>query len=472
MCRLVLLLMLVLGGSGALAAQEVDWKNRVAALETARGASLEELKKELIGGGMTAHEMLKEGSAATAEVRAELRKAIRAQRDAAARAKGLVMHEWGAMSYSQGFDTVTVDAPGDEAGDLPEFVQVWSKLARQAVQRLDPPEDGIIVKKPIVYFYSDKAQTVTFSVACPHGMFTQWFPKASKVNPDPAAGGTLPGDEALTGSTGLLVWKNFDLVPGPAQQLARVPEGAWWWTICRDTDSTPINVDGVIEKFLFYRGRLADVPALLRVDGGADKKYTLTNTKRAEAVEHVLVVNVEKGKASAIYIRSIGASKDVSVDLSDSKDARPIAEFAPEMRQKLAEYLEEAGLFPKEAAGMARIWQKDWFETEGVRVIYLNPPLATSSLMPVRIDPQPAETVRTYLIAVECLKDSIENVIRQTIAKLGDGKYAVREAAQRKLVQLGKKAEPALRETLKTTSDEEVRNRIKVILQRLEVVEP
>jgi hypothetical protein len=471
MGRFVLLLLLLLARGGTLSAQEVDWKNRAAALEGARGASLEELKKELIGGGMAAHEALKEGSSATAEVRAELRRAIRAQRDAAARAKGVVMHEWGAMSYSQGLDSVAMDSHPDQNGDLPEFVQVWDKLAQQAVQPVDIPQ-GIIIRKPIVYFYSEKRQTLTFSVACPHGMFTQWYPKAWRVNPDPVNSGLGPGNHALTGGTGLLVWKNFDLVPGPAPQLPAVPDAAWWWPICRDTDSTPIDVDGAIEKFLFYRGRLADVPALIRVDGGANKKYVLSNTRRAEAVEHVLVVNVEGGKASALYIHSIGASNDVSVDLSTFKDAKPVAVFAPMMRQRLAEYLEEAGLFPKEAAGMTRIWQKDWFETEGVRVIYLNPPLATSSLMPLRIDPPAAESVRTYLIAVECLKDSIENVIKETIAKLGDGKYAVREAAQRKLVQLGRKTEPALRETLRTTSDEEVRNRVRVILQRLEVVEP
>jgi hypothetical protein len=472
MGRFVLLLLLSRAGSGVLLAQEVDWKNRTAALETTRGAALEDLKKELIGGGMAAHEALKDGSAATAALRAELRKAIRARRDAAARAKGVVMHEWGAMSYSQGFDSVSIDTHEDENADLPGFVQVWDKLAKDASAREREIPQGIIVRKPLVYFYSDKKETLTFSVACPHGMFTQWYPKAWRVNPDPAAGGTAPYGDALTGGTGLLVWKNFDLVPGPAPKLPAVPEAAWWWPICRDTDSTPIDVDGVIEKFLFYRGRLADVPALIRVDGGANKEYTLTNTKRAEAVEHVLVVNVEGGKTSALYIPSIGASKDIPVDLSTSKDAKPVAEFAPEMRQRLTEYLEEAGLFPKEAAGMTRIWQKDWFETPGVRVIYLNPPLATSSLMPMRIDPPPAESVRTYLIAVECLRDSIENIIKQTIANLGDGKYSVREAAQRKLVQLGRKAEPALRETLRTTTDEEVRNRVRVILQRLEVAEP
>lgn len=471
MRRLIVALTLLLAWAGAALAQEADWKERAGKLESVQGAALEELKKELIAGGMAAHEALKAGSAQTATLRADLRKAIRARRDAAARGKGLLMHEWGALDYSQGMESATIDSHREETGDLPEFVQVWSQLAKKAVRPNEMPQ-GIIVRKPIVYFYTDKKQLVNFSVACPHGMFTQWYPKAWRVNPDPASADPATTPDAISGSTGLLVFKNFDLVPGPAPALPAVPESAWWWPICRDTDSTPINVDGVMEKFLFYRGRIADVPAVVRIDGGAQFKYTLINTKRAEAVQHILMVHVAGGKGTAKYIPLLAADQKMDVDLPMPADAKPVADFAIEMRQKLAEDLEESGLFPKEAAGMTRIWQKDWFETEGVRVIYLNPPLATSSLMPVKIDPAPVESVRAYLIAVECLTDSVENVIQGLITKLGDGQYAVREAAQRQLLQLGKKAEPLLRAELEKTDDGEVRNRIIVILRRFEIAPP
>jgi len=448
-----------------------EWKSLSGKLDGAAGAGLEELKKELVAGGMAAHEALKDGSAQTAAIRAELRKAIRADRDAAARKKGLLMHEWGALDYTQGIDNAAIDSHGEDTSDLPEFVQVWSQLAKQAVRPNQLPR-GIIVRKPIVYFYSDKKLLLNFSVACPHGMFTQWYPKAWRVNPDPSSADPETSLNGIGGSTGLLVFKNFDLVPGPAPALPAVPEAAWWWPICRDTDSTPISVDGVMEKFLFYRGRIADVPAVVRVDGGAQYKYTLVNTKRAEAVQHILVVHVAGGKGTAKYFPALKADEKIDVEMPMPAGAKPVAEFANEMRQKLAEDLEESGLFPKEAAGMTRIWQKGWFETEGVRVIYLNPPLATSTLMPVKIDPQPAESVRAYLIAVECMTDSLENVIKGLIKKLGDGQYTVREGAQRQLLQLGKRAEPLLRAELETTDDGEVRNRIIVILRRLELAVP
>jgi hypothetical protein len=468
MGRMIVALMLLLGWAGMACAQAINWKERVARLETAQGAALEDLKKELVDGGMAAHAALEEGGAATESVRADLRKQIRSKRDVATRAKGLVMHEWGALSYSQGLDDAKIDAAGQDASDLPEFAQVWSKLAASAVQQeLMPgePQIHIMVRKPIVYFYTDKPQTLTFSVACPHGMFTQWSPRVWRVNPDPTAG-ALPSGEALTGITGLLVWKNFELAPGADGPLPKIPDSAWWWSICRDTDSTLIKVDGVLEKFLFYRGELSDIPPVVQVDGGANKKYTFTNSSKKEAVEHLLLVHVAGGKAMAKYIPSLGAGQTLAVDLAMEKDARPVAEIAPQMRQALAEHLEEAGLFPREAAGMARIWQKEWFEADGVRVIYLNPPGATSLLMPVQVDPPPAQTVRTIMIAVECLKDSRENLVRQMIIDLGDRAYAVRETAQKQLLHIGRQAEPALREALRKTEDEEVRTRIIVILQK------
>lgn len=465
MIRLTILLLLSLSLAAPSRAQAGDWRDRVAKLESAQGPALDQLKKELIAGGMSAHEALKQGSESTATARSDLRKAIRAQRDAAACAKGLLMHEWGSLSYSQGVDSAKIDTH-QETSDLPPFVQVWSQLARQAARPVPPSQ--IIVRKPIVYFYTDKPQTLTFSVACPHGMFTQWFPKAWRVNPDPAELGPDFADAGLTGGIGLLVWKNFDLVPGPLPALPAVPETAWWWPICRDTDSTPINAGGVFEKFLFYRGIVSDVPAAIDIDGGAQKKYTITNTRKGDPVEHLFLVYVSAGKAIAKYIPSIAPGEKQIVDLALTADAQAVADFAPQMRQRMAECLEEAGLFPKESAGMTQIWQKDWFETDGVRVIYLNPAAATASLMPLKIDPAPVESIRTYLISIECLQDSKENVIKEMILNLGDNKYSVREAAQRQLIQFGKQTEPALREALQKTEDEEVRNRINVILQKID----
>jgi hypothetical protein len=407
-------------------------------------------------------------------------RAARAKRDADARAAGLVMHEWGAVTYAQGIDAAAaqVDAPlGQTTADLPEFAQVWTKLARQAGnERPNILPGGVrieIVKKPIVYFYTDKPATVSYTVAIPSGLITQWSPKAWKITPDPATyAGPLDVEAAVANGGSLLRWKNIDLVPPkpdvPGPEFPAVPDTATWWPVCRDTDATPINVNGQWEKFLFYRGLIANVPPVVTVDGGGKLNYTLTNTSPVDPVKHLLMVHVADGKGAARYISTLEGGQTLTVAMAMPADAKPVAEFAERTREHLADVLEQAGLFPKESAGMTRIWRKAWFETDGVRLIYLNPPLATASLMPAKVDPVPASAVRTILIAVECLKDSRENVIKRLIGQLGDGAYPVREAAYKKLITMAKTAEPALRAALKTAEDDEVRNRITKILGTLD----
>src|SRR5688572_11951682 len=85
--------------AGAARADDASrWSELAAQLETARGADAERLRLELIAGGMAAHAALKEGRESTAAARADIRRVIRARRDVAERAKGLVVHEWGGLT--------------------------------------------------------------------------------------------------------------------------------------------------------------------------------------------------------------------------------------------------------------------------------------------------------------------------------------------------------------------------------------
>jgi hypothetical protein len=450
----------------AASAEEPDWQSLAAKLQSIDPAGVEHTRQQLLDGGMAAHAALTEGPDATAAVRADLRRQIRSKRDAAERAKGLIVHEWGAISYQQGLDDAKIDGREDTS-DLPEFAQVWSKLAKRPLP--EGAGGGIrieVVRKPIVYFYSDKFETMTFTVACPRGMFTQWSPRASKVVPEPTDG--VDPKSLLGAQAAMLTWRNFDLQPGAKGPLPPVPDAAWWWPICRDTDATPINVDGQVEKFLFYRGLLADCPSAVAVEGGSNRRYTLTSSLKKETLRHVIMVNVDKGKATAKYISALAPGAPLTVELMAAADGKDVKVFAEEQRQRLAELLEEEGLFPKESAGMTRIWRKDWLETDGVRLIYFSPPGATAALLPISIEPRPAGVVRTLLVSVECLRDSKENVIKELVGQLGSATYSVREGATRQLIQLGKQAEPALRSAYKASEDQEVRNRITVILQKID----
>ena len=65
----------------------------------------------------------------------------------------------------------------------------------------------------------------------------------------------------------------------------------------------------------------------------------------------------------------------------------------PQLRRHLESALVEQGLFPKEAQAMIETWKDSWFE-EGSRLIYIMPSRAIDAVLPLQIDPAPAQTSR------------------------------------------------------------------------------
>lgn len=388
--------------------------------------------------------------------------AARAKRDAAALEKGLVLHEWGIILYQQGFEAGRLDNDSDKPADLPDFIESWDKLA--AKQPAQPNLPGAIQIDPFIYLYSKTPQNLTLTVSCPRGLITQWYPAAFRIFPIP---GQTDRETALAQGGGMITWRNFDVGPLNNPQLAPTG-GNSVWSLLRDTDSSPVTVNGKIEKFLFYRGAVADAPPIVKVEGGANQKYTLVNTTKRETAANLLLIHVGNGKLTTRSLATLAPDQKQRFDIAlrADSDQTPAAASAA-----LKESLEEAGLFPKEAASLVRIWQKALFETDGIRLLYLNPPSTTESLLPMSIDAQPAVKVRILLTLVECLRDSKENVVKALVEQLASGAFARRREAQRKLIELGPLAEKELKEALKTAQDEEVRNSIELILQKLKPAE-
>lgn len=388
--------------------------------------------------------------------------AARQKRDAAALEKGLVLHEWGVILYQQGFEAGRLDNDSDKPADLPDFVESWDKLA--AKQPAQPNLPGAIQIDPFIYLYSKTPQNLTLTVSCPRGLIAQWYPAAFRVFPVP---GQTDKQTALAQGGGMITWRNFDVGPLNKPQLAPAPDNTLWAHL-RDTDSSPVTVNGKIEKFLFYRGAVADAPPVVKVEGGANQKYTLVNTTRKETAANLLLIHVSNGKLATRSLVSLAPSQKQQLDIALPAQT---TETPGSAADALKESLEEAGLFPKEAASLVRIWQKPLFETEGIRLIYLNPPSTTEALLPMSIDTPPAQKVRVLLTSIECLRDSKENVVKALVEQLASGAFAKRREAQRKLIELGPLAEKELKEALKTAQDEEVRNSIELILQKLKPAE-
>ena len=64
--------------------------------------------------------------------------------------------------------------------------------------------------------------------------------------------------------------------------------------------------------------------------------------------------------------------------------------------------LEERGLTPEEALSLVKTWEKEFFETPGLRVVTVLPRWIYDSVLPLRVFPVPGRVVRVGLIWREC----------------------------------------------------------------------
>ena len=65
---------------------------------------------------------------------------------------------------------------------------------------------------------------------------------------------------------------------------------------------------------------------------------------------------------------------------------------------------------------MLETWQDSWFE-EGSRLIYILPSAAVGAILPLQVEPAPAETVRVFVGRVELVTPETESSVESAIAK-------------------------------------------------------
>ena len=108
---------------------------------------------------------------------------------------------------------------------------------------------------------------------------------------------------------------------------------------------------------------------------------------------------------------------------------------------------------------MVNTWEKSYFRTEGLRLLYLLPRQTTDHVIPIEIRPVPDKLVRVMVGRIEILTPEKERQIENFISRLGANEFSVRREATSELARLGRITEPALRRVVAKTNDPEVRAR-------------
>jgi hypothetical protein len=144
----------------------------------------------------------------------------------------------------------------------------------------------------------------------------------------------------------------------------------------------------------------------------------------------------------------------------------PLAKDSTEAQQSLAERLTKLGLTARESALFIDRYGPQLFDsTELVVACRLDPAMLDEKL-PLSVFPQPAKTVRVGLVIVRNLDPQMGTEAEKLVGQLGDAKWAIREAAQKRLLELGAVAFPALKKGLANPDPEVVIRSERILLRQ------
>lgn len=366
---------------------------------------------------------------------------------------GLVVHEWGTFTSVTGSDGKLLEGMHHEEEALPAFVysragvSIGSRTNVPLNKGLEGTPTGVTQKleTPVIYFYGDAVQAHV-RVDFPRGVVSEWFPAASSFGP---AIMRATSETAPLPTGGFMEWQ-VDLMPGmTASSFPAVP-AANIWSPSRRVASLPVRVGsaGENEQFIFYRG-LGTFELPFTIEVGTGDEISIHN-RSAEASPAVFLLRVHEGGGAIVSLGSIAGGASLrGVPLPQGGKEHDLDVYVTTARERISEALVASGLYPDEAQAMVDTWSKSYFQTFGLRLLYVVPREWTDTLLPLAVEPTPAALVRTLVGRIEVLTTSEE---RAVVGRVGDA-LARGVSPAEVIAALGRLAEPKLRRAMELTVD-------------------
>jgi hypothetical protein len=403
------------------------------------------------------------------------------------RAGRFVVHEWGTFTSFSGSDGVKLEFRPLADVDLPPFVvnrprqagslDLFSKGNLNVLQRMETP---------VTYFYTDRPLEAKVRIDFPQGLLTEFFPPVENMEP------AFDWERPEKVSRSALDWGKVWLIPQDCLQAnvhsaelgarlnARILKRLFpaaapddHYARARETDSDLVYVEravdpkhpqapqgGFFEKFLFYRG-VGNFELPLRLSTDGDDRFELRNLG-PDVIRSLFLVTVDGDELRFRSYAGIGAGERLTMVQSTRTSS------VDELCQSVTAALVAEKLYEKEALAMVNTWRNSWFGEQGTRLFYLLPAALTNEILPLAIEPQPAETVRVMVGRMEIMRPADETWIMalvkqsaqdrdraaQASAEAGEAQpYALPQA----VIDLGRLAEPALTRVKNISQDAVVR---------------
>jgi hypothetical protein len=397
-----------------------------------------------------------------------------------ARADGqdpLIVHEWGTFTSVQGSDGASLEGLQHEEEPLPPFVYSRAKvrdcpLRAVGYKGLEVPATHVTQKMetPVIYFHSKTERRVRVRVDFVKGLLTQWYPVSDILGPPEGKREDGPLDVSKV-ERSFLQW-DVDVIPRAKGIEGLKPVAADDpWGFAREVDAAcvrtvprtaPRRGPTESEHYLFYRG-LGTFTLPVHVEAAPRAQITFRNDSDNEipAAFALRIVGDEGafhplGAVAAHGRISAGLPTRRSSELVKAETMRPKAKVVADLSRAVEKALVAQGLFEDEARAMVRTWSRQWFASEGSRVIYLVPRALTDSLLPLQISPAPDALVRVLVGRIEYLEPEAEAKVVQALVDRKSSDPVARTQAEHELDRLGRFLEPHLRAVIDHAKDDEI----------------
>jgi hypothetical protein len=375
-------------------------------------------------------------------------------KDCGPRASPYSVHEWGVIPLGIEGEAAILEFI---RRDLPGFIR---QAAPETGRRFHAPP----TLKPILYFYFDDPQQTVFSpdvlVGLAGGKIRYYWPP-----------GELRGDNQVYWRHNVFWGDRAAIVPAQARA---VPD-EHWMAIARDTDALWLSVNLIeagtgkvvqeTERFLFYDGQVpyhGPIRAQINPQPGA---FRLRHVG-SDPIHDVLVIenSPQPGDPPTRMRTRIGLAGKLLAG-----EARDVAiSDEPDPSGRLAGLLREAGLFDREAVGMAKIWRETFFERPGRWMLWRLDPKTVDELYPLELDPEPTRQVRVHLVIAPLLAEdeATSAAIAQLVERFLDNSFKAREEAAAAIRAIGPRAALYLTDHLNHPNPE-VRSRVIDLIDQL-----
>jgi hypothetical protein len=328
---------------------------------------------------------------------------------------GLTAHEWGTFTTvagetGQAVRWLPLNGPSELPGFVEHFRGAGFKFGLGGTIRMETP---------VLYFYSTYDTKVDVGVSFVHGLITEWYPHASKVEPAETSNDAVLYQRQLNGT---IAWKSVRVQPSGERNF---PTGsglnesqASHYYAARSVQASPLQVatknGAQREQFLFYRGvsvAPAPISALVLSNGQIEAM-----NRSAEEIPKLILF---ERRGNRVGYREVNRLRAGAILIPPTLDGS-----LDSLLSELESSLISAGLYQDEAHAMLESWKDSWFE-EGSRLIYIVPRSFVDQILPLTTEPQPASIERAFVGRMELLTPATQNAIET--AAVSDDKKSLKK---------------------------------------------